>query len=175
MQNTHAHSRTLTHIHRTNIQIRWGGLGGVTRQCTHTTHTHEYTHNTHSHIHTHTQDKYSDQVGRLGRGDEAMYEELFAYAGPKFFYPGHPNYEDPSNPVNAKDISLTLNQQWTVFKVLRMCLCLCLLRTLSTPRISPPPLTSNGLSLRTLYECVSMSVSCLMLPTLSTPRMSPPP
>jgi len=64
----------------------------------------------------HLQDKYSDQLGRLGRGEEAMFEELFSYAGPKFFYPGHPNYADASNPVNARDISLTLNQQWTVFK-----------------------------------------------------------
>ena len=35
----------------------------------------------------HLQDKYGDQLARLAKSDEAMYEELFSYAGPKFFYP----------------------------------------------------------------------------------------
>jgi len=65
----------------------------------------------------HLQDKYGDQLARLAKSDEAMYEELFSYAGPKFFYPGHPNYADAANAVNAKEISQTLNQQWSVFKV----------------------------------------------------------
>jgi translation initiation factor 3 subunit L len=65
----------------------------------------------------HLQDKYSDHLARLAKGEEAMYEELFSYAGPKIFYPGHPNYQDAANPVNAKEISQTLNQQWSVFKV----------------------------------------------------------
>ena len=51
------------------------------------------------------------------QGEEAMYEELFAYAGPKFFYPGHPNYADAGNQNISKEISQTLNQQWAVLKV----------------------------------------------------------
>jgi len=65
----------------------------------------------------HIQDKYADQLARLSKGEEAMYEELFAYAGPKFFYPGHPNYADAGNPNLSKEITQTLNQQWSVFKV----------------------------------------------------------
>jgi translation initiation factor 3 subunit L len=65
----------------------------------------------------HLQDKYPDQLARLAKGDEAMYDELFSYAAPKFFYPGHPNYAEAANPGNSKDISQTLSQQWAVFKV----------------------------------------------------------
>ena len=65
----------------------------------------------------HLQDKYSDQLGRLAKGEEAMFDEIFNYAAPKFFYPGHPNYADAANPVTGKDISQTLGQQWAVFKV----------------------------------------------------------
>jgi translation initiation factor 3 subunit L len=67
------------------------------------------------------QDNYGDQLARLAKSDEAMFEELFSYAGPKFFYAGswsgHPNYADAGNAVNAKEVSQTLNQQWSVFKV----------------------------------------------------------
>ena len=46
-------------------------------------------------------------------------QEMFSYAGPKFLYPGHPNYaEVTANPANSsKEMTLMLNQQWTVFKV----------------------------------------------------------
>jgi len=56
-------------------------------------------------------DKYTDQVARLSKGDESMFEEFFGYAGPKSIYPGVPNYND----VPAKEITQALSQQWTVF------------------------------------------------------------
>lgn len=51
------------------------------------------------------------------KGEEAMFDEIFNYAAPKFFYPGHPNYADASNPVTGKDILQTLGQQWAVLKM----------------------------------------------------------
>jgi translation initiation factor 3 subunit L len=54
------------------------------------------------------QDKYPDQLVRLGKGEENMYEEFFRNAAPKSIYPCVPNYKDP----DTKAISQTLNQQW---------------------------------------------------------------
>ena len=50
-------------------------------------------------------DKYSDQLGRLARGEEAVFDEIFKNAAPKFVYPGHLKYSDASNPVTFKDVS----------------------------------------------------------------------
>eukprot|EP00293_Proteomonas_sulcata_P003889 CAMPEP_0184322914 /NCGR_PEP_ID=MMETSP1049-20130417/127357_1 /TAXON_ID=77928 /ORGANISM="Proteomonas sulcata, Strain CCMP704" /LENGTH=227 /DNA_ID=CAMNT_0026644227 /DNA_START=48 /DNA_END=731 /DNA_ORIENTATION=- len=60
---------------------------------------------------SHIQDKYPDQLARLGKGEESMFEEFFGYAGPKSIYPGIPNYSDP----NQREISQTLGQQWQTF------------------------------------------------------------
>jgi translation initiation factor 3 subunit L len=62
-------------------------------------------------------DKYSDQLGRLARGEEAVFDEIFKNAAPKFVYPGHPKYSDASNPVTFKDVSQTIGQQLAVFKM----------------------------------------------------------
>jgi len=55
-------------------------------------------------------EKYTDQMARLSKGEEGMFEEFFGYAGPKSIYPGVPNYNDP--PI--KEITTALGQQWSV-------------------------------------------------------------
>ena len=99
----------------------------------------------------HLQDKFPDQLARLAKGEEAMYDELFAFAGPKFFYPGHPNYDEAANPQHGKEISQQLNQQWAVFKVdLLQQQKLPLLRSylqLVTPSLPHPPLSTLFFSL----------------------------
>jgi len=57
------------------------------------------------------QDKYSDQLSRLSKGEESMYEEFFGFAGPKAVYPGIPNYQD----LNSREIGQTVSQQWNTF------------------------------------------------------------
>lgn len=59
----------------------------------------------------HLQDKYADQLARLSKGEESMYEELFGYAAPKSIYPGLPNFAEP----NTREITQTLTQQFNVF------------------------------------------------------------
>mmetsp|Transcript_53369 Transcript_53369/g.130396 ORF Transcript_53369/g.130396 Transcript_53369/m.130396 type:complete len:558 (-) Transcript_53369:168-1841(-) len=56
------------------------------------------------------QEKYQDQMSRLAKGEESMFEEFFQYAGPKAIYAGVPNYND----VPLKEIIHTLGQQWQV-------------------------------------------------------------
>eukprot|EP00252_Welwitschia_mirabilis_P004000 TRINITY_DN1412_c0_g1_i1.p1 TRINITY_DN1412_c0_g1~~TRINITY_DN1412_c0_g1_i1.p1 ORF type:complete len:528 (+),score=66.80 TRINITY_DN1412_c0_g1_i1:200-1783(+) len=40
-------------------------------------------------------EKYGEKMVRMQRGDEAVYDELFSYACPKFITPSVPNYEEP--------------------------------------------------------------------------------
>jgi translation initiation factor 3 subunit L len=58
---------------------------------------------------SHLAEKYTDQVARLTKGDESMFEEFFGYAGPKSIYPGVPNYND----IPAKEITQALGLQWS--------------------------------------------------------------
>uniref|UniRef100_A0A7S0N753 Eukaryotic translation initiation factor 3 subunit L n=1 Tax=Cryptomonas curvata TaxID=233186 RepID=A0A7S0N753_9CRYP len=55
------------------------------------------------------QDKYADQLARLSKGEEAMFEEFFAYAAPKAVYPAIPDYADA-----PRDVAQTLVQQQAV-------------------------------------------------------------
>eukprot|EP01018_Ginkgo_biloba_P001413 Gb_07559 [translate_table: standard] len=43
-------------------------------------------------------EKYGEKMLRMQRSDEALYDELFSYACPKFITPSAPNYDEP--PVN---------------------------------------------------------------------------
>jgi len=43
-------------------------------------------------VHTFLREKYSDKIQRMQKGDEAVYEEIFVYACPKFISPSIPNY-----------------------------------------------------------------------------------
>ncbi|KAJ1469261.1 translation initiation factor 3 complex subunit L, partial [Baffinella frigidus] len=54
------------------------------------------------------QSTYPDQLVRLGKGEENMFEEFFRNAAPKSIYPCVPNYKDQDTRV----MSQTLNQQW---------------------------------------------------------------
>jgi translation initiation factor 3 subunit L len=58
-------------------------------------------------VHTVLRDKYSDKMVRMQRGDDAVFEELFSYACPKFIIAAAPNYdEDP--PINYNQEALRL-------------------------------------------------------------------
>lgn len=50
-------------------------------------------------VHTYLKEKYSEKTQRMQKGEEAVFEELFVYACPKFVNPAGPNYaqllEDP--------------------------------------------------------------------------------
>lgn len=59
------------------------------------------------------QEKYADQIARLTKGEESMFEEFFGYAGVKSIYPGVPNYHD----MPTKEIQQTLGQHWMVLQM----------------------------------------------------------
>lgn len=40
-------------------------------------------------------EKYAEKMLRMQRSDEAMFDELFSYACPKFITPSPPNYDEP--------------------------------------------------------------------------------
>ena len=46
-------------------------------------------------------EKYGEKMTRMQRSDEALYDELFSYACPKFITPSVPNYDEPL--VNYKN------------------------------------------------------------------------
>jgi len=60
----------------------------------------------------HLQDKYADQLARLAKGEDSMYEELYGYAAPKSIYPAVPNYPE----ANSREIIQSLNQQFAVLQ-----------------------------------------------------------
>jgi len=58
-------------------------------------------------VHSVLRDKYSDKMLRMQRGDDAVFEELFSYACPKFINAASPNYDlDP--PLNYNQDALRL-------------------------------------------------------------------
>ena len=48
-----------------------------------------------------TRDKYADKMGRMQRGDEAVFDDLFSFACPKFVSPARPPYDDAASVDNA--------------------------------------------------------------------------
>jgi translation initiation factor 3 subunit L len=59
------------------------------------------------------QEKYADQIARLAKGEESMFEEFFGYASVKPIYSGKPNYKE----VDTKEIQKALGQQWAVLQM----------------------------------------------------------
>ena len=47
-------------------------------------------------------EKYGDKMGRMQRGEETVFDELFSFACPKFITPSLPDYDQP--PVNYSQV-----------------------------------------------------------------------
>ena len=48
-------------------------------------------------------EKYGDKLGRMARGDEGPYEELFSYGCPKFVSPAPPSFDNPQS-ANVQEV-----------------------------------------------------------------------
>jgi len=66
-------------------------------------------------VHATLRDKFGDKMQKMQRGEEPVFEELFAYACPKFINPASPPYaqiiEDPSKAQNYSQESVKLQSK----------------------------------------------------------------
>eukprot|EP00475_Leptophrys_vorax_P043223 TRINITY_DN8253_c0_g1_i1.p1 TRINITY_DN8253_c0_g1~~TRINITY_DN8253_c0_g1_i1.p1 ORF type:complete len:528 (+),score=41.84 TRINITY_DN8253_c0_g1_i1:206-1789(+) len=59
-------------------------------------------------VNTQLRDKLSDKIQRMQRGDEAVFDELFSFACPKFVTPAPPNFDEPLVNTNQDAYRLQL-------------------------------------------------------------------
>mmetsp|Transcript_32450 Transcript_32450/g.39280 ORF Transcript_32450/g.39280 Transcript_32450/m.39280 type:complete len:525 (-) Transcript_32450:495-2069(-) len=59
-------------------------------------------------VNSNLREKYSDKMGKMVNGDEAIFDELFSFACPKFITPHPPSFEDPSHNYNQEAYRLQL-------------------------------------------------------------------
>jgi len=92
-------------------------------------------------VHTFLREKFSEKLLRMQRGDLVAFEEVFAYACPKFIIPSAPNYMDDT-PINYNQEALRLQQKLFLNEVRQQILVttirsyLKLYSTISTSKLS---------------------------------------